>query len=52
MYHNNPGTITLMRNDEMIIYVRKSHNILMFNLAVPDQIILAINKVMVIISQG
>lgn len=48
IYYDNLGIITLMRGNKIITHVKKGHNLFTLNLAIPDQVMSAISKAMVI----
>lgn len=51
-YHNDPSSMTLMRGNKTIARTKKSHNLITLNLAMPDQIMSAIKKAMVMTGWG
>lgn len=52
IYHDNPSIMTLMKSGKVIAHTRKNHNLFTLDLAVPDQIMLAISKAIAITGQG
>lgn len=52
MYHNNPNTITLMRNGKIIAHAKKKYNLFTFESIMLSQVISAIGKAMAITRQG
>ena len=45
-FHNNPITMTLKRGKNIIAYTKRSHNLFVFNMAIPGLVMSA--KVMAI----
>lgn len=50
IFHNNPNTMTLMKDSKIIAYAIKGHNLFTLNLAISDQITLVISKKIMITS--
>ena len=51
-YHNNPSSMTLMRGGRTIARSKRSYNLFTLDLAMPGQIMSAINRAMAITGRG